>query len=234
VKKFRLLVVLLLATILLFGVTPAYADDDDDGTTVDIIVIGDNSDVGLGVIGNDTQTEVNTQGENAKVIVNGRSVAAMLADAARDHGSSFTVVIDKWSRWRIEEVIFPWMVTRDKVVDLLTDGLAKNIVLTTDRWTGNLALLDRINKLEERVQDAETFTERFEALQTRLDEGLATRQEVLKSEHQILVSYINAKVDAIQREYDQKIFRLLMVFSSLIVILMIMCACLGLRRTKWV
>lgn len=231
-KRFRLLIIALLAVGLLLGAAPAYADDEDEnGIVVDIVVIGDDSDVGLGVIGNDTNTEVNTKGENAEVIVNGRSVWDMLNDAARDHGSSFTVVIDKWSRWRIEEVIFPWMDVREKLIGLLTDGLAKNIVLTTDRYTGNMALLDRANKLEEKVedQDVDLLNLKLGALRTDLDEGLVARQKISEENYYHLVEYIDARYAAAEREQSRKWTITVVVFSSLMVILIAFCA-VGFRR----
>ena len=229
-KRFRFLLATFLVAGLLLGTSPICADDGD-GVDVDIVVVGDGSDVDLDVIGDDTNTDVSTQGGNTVVVVNGRNVAELLLAAAARHGGDFAVVVDGWSRYRIEEVIFPWMERTTGVTDLVIEGLAKNIVLSNELYKEGKNLGRSVDELESETQSIEEYAQSIEeqvrVLEGRLEAEQITREQALEIEHQILVAYI----DTIEQEYKQKLTWMFLISVSLIGILVILCI-VNLRRRR--
>lgn len=218
---------LFLTVALFLCASPAvYADDGDEGgMNVDVAVVGDNSKVGLTVEGNNTNTGVALIGEdtylgvnangNHQVYLNGRDVTKPIIIEDRTP----TVIVDKWSEWRIKEVIFPWMERTAGALDMTMEGLSKLILLATDSHTGNIALSYQIADTSGNVKAINTD---IGTVNTRL-EGIDAGVLSLNNQHNALATETRAnyqmmleRLDKIEADYNTKLVIMLAVLLSLI------------------
>jgi hypothetical protein len=201
------LVVILMVAILLFA-APVYADDGEDpGINADIVVAGDNPDVGVDILG-----------DNADVWINGKS----LSDIIGSFTSLYTVqggsvgVNGGWVQQKISEALAPlqsWAESQTAGLDLTMEGLAKVIQMLQEHSS-------QITNLAESLDSQGHVASLRESASVQRMSNLESQQ-----------AQFAAKLNDLEDSYNMKLITIIGAFSLVVIGLAIVSALLW-RRSR--
>ena len=199
-KWIRLLLPVILVISILLSTGIVYAgEEEDSGLDVDITVVGDDADVGVDIIGDNAEVWINGQNLNEPTVIR------------KSSGPS-----KGWIMKRINQAVsslYAWAGDSEVRLSLVTDGLAKVILIVKDQDT----------QLGEASNDASELRAGLEAQLTQLDNhenrlsGLDAQVEALIAEDAILQAYITDYANYLQADYDRKLMVIIVIFSVIVV-----------------
>ena len=212
-KWLRIIFAAFLVVGMLLGVSSvAYADDPpgDPGLNVDITISGDNPNVNADVLGANSQVTVNTSG--TEVWINGQN----LNEPTVIHQGSGTMgpredellgyAEDPYARNEIGEVILPWIEEAKARVDLVTEGLAKVILLAQENES----------ELDTQVSLLEGHNERQTTLESETA-SLGERVNALEAQDAVIQAQITAKVNYLIASYNRMLIIIIGAFSLVVI-----------------
>lgn len=198
-KWFRIALAIFLLVGMLLCAGVAYADDGEgegggdnpgdegnpgdggvegSGLNVTVTVVGNNSDVGVDLYGDDNTANVNFHSENPSVYINGQDINQPTVIYQGGGGG----VEGSWVKKKINQAVGPiysWAEEAQARIGLTADGLAKLIMIVKDQDS----------QLGETSADVDDLYPKLDDFYNRL-EGIDGELSSLEGEHDALVSEV--------------------------------------------
>lgn len=211
-KWLRIIFAAFLLVGMLLGVSSvAYADDPPDGDpglNVDIVVVGDNPEVNMDVLGNNSEVTVNTSG--TEVWINGQN----LNEPTAVYNTTRTGASNMGVRRIVKYVMFPYMEETWARLNLTADGLAKVIKLAQSSESDIANINSQIsNSISDRLNDQ---GERLTALELEAA-SQAGQIETLKAQDAAIQAQITAKVNYVIDSYNRILAIVIGAFSLVVI-----------------
>lgn len=216
-KRICITIALLLClTFTMSGTT--LAAEPEDGLDVDIVIVGNEPDVDIDIVGDDSTVYVNGWDITTPNIV---------------HNSSGP---DKWARTKIKEVILPGMGELQQGLTITSEGLAKLIPMYVDQVTvfeglfgkSDKSLADLQERLDEQANALHTYTRANNKVLSTQQAQITEMEKQITTNYTTIISYLEYRLEV--QKYNFNIWFLIM---SVILVVSITTFSISLWRLRY-